>query len=100
VRWRQDINQMVAQMPPSPNLGYYIPNYREINGSHCLTVVTFGDTGIKEAKLTSVETFVNNLLDFSGKKPVIRALELSRERSPITTVADWVAKWIGEMGLF
>lgn len=99
-RWRQDINQMVAQMPPSPNLGYYIPNYREINGSHCLTVVTFGDTGIKEAKLTSVETFLDNLLDFSGKKPVIRALEQSREKSPITTVSDWVAKLIGQAGLF
>jgi len=100
VLWRQDINQMVAQMPPSPNLGYYIPNYREINGSHCLTIVTFGDTGIKEAKLLGVETFVDNLLDFSGKKAVIRAHEQSREKAPIKTVSDWVAKLIGQAGLF
>ncbi|MFT3858939.1 MAG: pectin acetylesterase-family hydrolase [Aquabacterium sp.] len=100
-RWRQDINDnLVARMPPSPNLGYYIPNYREINGSHCLTVVTFGDTGIKEAKLTSVETFVDNLLDFSGKKPVIRSLEQSREKPPATTVSDWIARLIGESGIF
>src|SRR5690606_24054304 len=78
VLWRQDINQMVAQMPPAPHLGYYLPNCREINGSHCLTIVTFGDTGIKEAKLLGVETFVDNLLDFSGKKAVIRAPEQSR----------------------
>jgi hypothetical protein len=99
-RWRKDINEMVAQMPPLANLGYYAPNYREINGSHCLTVVTFGDTGIHEAKLASVETFLDNLLDFSGKKPVIRALEQNRDKAKATTVLDWVAQLIGKSGLF
>jgi hypothetical protein len=99
-RWRQDIGNLVAHLPASPNLGYFLPNYREINGSHCLTIVTFGDTGIKEAKLQDVGTFVDNLLDFSGKKPVIRSLEQSRERSPATTVSDLVAKLIGQAGIF
>ncbi len=99
-RWRQDIGNLVAHLPASPNLGYFLPNYREINGSHCLTIVTFGDTGIKEARLQDVGTFVDNLLDFSGKKPVIRALEQSRERSPATTVSDLVAKLIGQAGIF
>jgi hypothetical protein len=98
-RWRQDIQTLIGQLPASPNLGWFMPNYREINGSHCLTIVTFGDTGIKEQKLQDVGTFVDNLLDFSGKKPVIRAVEQSREKSPATTLADWVAKWIGQAGL-
>ena len=63
-------------------------------------MVTFGDTGIKEARLTSVETFQDNLLDFSGKKPVIRALELSREKPKATTISDWIARLIGESGIF
>jgi hypothetical protein len=99
-RWRQDIGNLVAHLPASPNLGWYLPNYREINGSHCLTIVTFGDTGIKEQKLQDVGSFVDNLLDFSGKKPVIRALEQSRERAPATTVADLVAQLIGKAGIF
>ncbi|MBI5924356.1 MAG: hypothetical protein HY836_02045 [Aquabacterium sp.] len=99
-RWRQDINTMVAHLPAGPNLGYYLPNYREINGAHCLTIVTFGDTGIKEAKLAGVGTFLDNLLDFSGKKPVIRSLELSREKAPATSLTDLVAQLIGKAGLF
>ncbi len=99
-RWRQDIGNLVAHLPASPNLGWYLPNYREINGSHCLTIVTFGDTGIKEQKLQDVGSFVDNLLDFSGKKPVIRALEQSRERAPATTLSDLVAQLIGKAGIF
>lgn len=100
-RWRQDIDGLVAHMPANaPNIGYFIPNYREINGSHCLTIVTFGDTGIKERKLADVGSFVDNLLDFSGKTPVIRAYEQSRVKAPATTLSDLVAQLIGKAGLF
>jgi hypothetical protein len=99
-RWRQDIGSLVAHLPASPNLGYYLPNYREINGSHCLTIVTFGDTGIKEQKLQDVGSFVDNLLDFSGRKPVIRAFEQNRNREPATTLSDLVAQLIGKAGIF
>ena len=102
-RWRQDIGNLVGHMPSiteAPNMGYYIPNYRQINLSHCLTIVTFGDTGIKERKLASVEVFLNNLLDNSGKTPVIRALELSRVKAAASNFPDWVAQLIGKSGLF
>jgi len=100
-RWRQDIDGLVAHMPANaPNIGYFLPNYREINGSHCLTIVTFGDTGIKERRLADVGTFVDNLLDFSGKTPVIRAYEQSRVKAPATTLSDLVAQLLGKAGLF
>ncbi|MFT3858940.1 MAG: pectin acetylesterase-family hydrolase [Aquabacterium sp.] len=98
-RWRQDINEMVAHMPASANMGYYLPNYREINKSHCLSIVTFGDTGIREARIASLETFLNNLLDFSGKKPVLRVQEQSREKQPPSSLMDLVARWIAQSGL-
>ncbi|MDE2401248.1 MAG: hypothetical protein KGL90_06250 [Burkholderiales bacterium] len=97
-RWRQDINTWVAHMPSSANLGYFLPNYRQINESHCLTIVTFGDTGIKERNLASVGTFVDNLLASSG--PVIRAQEVSRIKAAATTLSDLVAQLIGKAGLF
>jgi hypothetical protein len=99
-RWRQDIDNLIAHMPASPNMGYYIPNYRQINLSHCLTIVTFGDTGIKEKKLANVGKFVDNLLDNSGKTPVIRAFELSRIKAAASNFPDWVAQWIGKSGIF
>ena len=63
-------------------------------------MVTFGDTGIKEHGLKDVGTFVDNLLDFSGQKPVIRAFELSREKPPASNLSDLVAQLIGKAGLF
>ena len=99
-RWRQDINTTVAHMPAAFNMGYYLPNYREINASHCLTIVTFGDTGIKERNLAGVGTFLDNLLDNSGKKPVIRAQEVSRVKAAATALTDMVAQLIGKAGLF
>ena len=100
VRWRQDIGNLITHLPASPNLGYFIPNYREINFSHCLTIVTFGDTGIKERKLADVGVFVDNLLDTSGKNPVIRAVEQSRVKAPATNLLDLVAQLIGQAGIF
>jgi hypothetical protein len=99
-RWRQDIDNTLAHLPAAKNLGYFIPNYREINMSHCLTIVTFGDTGIKESKLADVGTFVDNLLDNSGKTAVIRAKEVSRVKAPATNLLDLVAQLIGKAGLF
>jgi hypothetical protein len=100
VRWRQDINTTLAHFPTGDNTGYFIPNYRQINKSHCLTIVTFGDTGIKEANLANVGTFVDNLLDFSGRNPVIRAFELNRVKAPATNLSDLIAQIIGKAGLF
>jgi Pectinacetylesterase len=98
-RWRQDINNLLGRMPEGANLGYYVPNYRELNESHCLTIVTFGDTGIKESKLVSVETFLDNLLDFKSGKPVMRAVEQSRIKQAATNLGDWIAQWLAKSGL-
>jgi hypothetical protein len=72
VKWRQEIQPWLASMASS-NVGYYIPNKRVINGSHCTTIVTFGGSSIVEKGFRSVGVFVNNLLD--GEGPVMRAYE-------------------------
>ncbi|MDO9237060.1 MAG: pectin acetylesterase-family hydrolase [Aquabacterium sp.] len=97
-RWRLDINTTLAHMPLSGNLGYYMPNYRAIKKSHCLSIVTFGDTGIKERNLEGVGSFVDNLLDTSGAY-VIRAQEASHTQSPPNTLIDFIARLIGLSGL-
>jgi hypothetical protein len=60
-------------MQPQSNVGYYVPYRRGLIKSHCLTIATFAQTGIKEANLPNVGAFVDNLLDSS--KPLIRAVE-------------------------
>lgn len=93
-KWRQELTPWVAQMETQPNIGYYIPNKRELNGSHCLTIVTFGGTSIVERGLSSVKSFVDNLLDGTG--PVMRAWE-SNPTSQRVLLSDWFADWIAPL---
>jgi hypothetical protein len=94
-KWRQEIKPWMAQLDGLSNVGYYVPNQRDIKGSHCLTIVTFGGTSIVEKKLNSVGRFVDNLLD--GKGPVMRAYETNptTQRVLLTDMfADWIAKLV------
>ncbi|WP_298008922.1 pectin acetylesterase-family hydrolase [uncultured Aquabacterium sp.] len=93
-KWRQELTPWVAQMETQPNIGYYIPNKRELNGSHCLTIVTFGGTSIVERGLSSVKSFVDNLLDGTG--PVMRAWE-SNSTSQRVLLSDWFADWLAPL---
>lgn len=93
-KWRQEITPWVAQMETQPNIGYYIPNKREINGSHCLTIVTFAGTSIVEAGLHDVGRFVDNLID--GKGTPMRAFE-KNPSSQRVLLSDWFADLIAPL---
>lgn len=40
-RWKQDQDALVNQLKSYPNFSYFIPHHREINASHCSTIITF-----------------------------------------------------------
>ena len=88
VKWRQELRPWIAQMNTQPNIGYYIPNKREMNDSHCLSIVTFGGTSILDKGLLSVGTFLDNLLD--GKGTPIRAYE-DKPTAQRVLLSDWFA---------
>jgi Pectinacetylesterase len=95
VKWRQELATWRDMLDTQPNVGYYVPNARDINGSHCLTIVTFGGTSIVERGLRSVETFLNNLLD--GKGTPLRAWEEkpTTQRVLLSDMfADWLAQYV------
>jgi hypothetical protein len=94
VKWRQEIAPWLADMKPHSNIGYYIPNKRDINGSHCTTIVTFGGTSIVEKKLKSVGEFLDNLLD--GKGAVMRAYEENPTTQRVL-LSDMFADWIAPL---
>lgn len=87
-KWRQELIPWIAQMEAQPNIGYYIPNKREMNGSHCLTIMTFAGTSIVEASLHDVGRFVDNLLD--GQGTPMRAFERN-PTSQRVLLSDWIA---------
>ncbi len=70
--WDADTQLLAGMYATRPNLAYYIPYWREINDSHCTTVVNFVGSGI-EAQQLDLATWVAELLDDS--KPLRSAIE-------------------------
>lgn len=95
-KWRQDLGPWLDSLKGRPNIGWYAPNGRNINQAHCLTIVTFGGTGIDELKIDGVGSFLDNLLADSG--PVMRAAEADRSTRPMS-FSDLLAYLIGALNL-
>ena len=72
-KWQPELKTWTDAMRPYPNMGFYVPYKRNLLGSHCLTIVGFGGTAIKDANIKSVEVFLDNLISRSGA--VIKAYE-------------------------
>jgi hypothetical protein len=89
VKWRQEMKPWLAGMT-STNVGYYIPNQRNINGSHCTSIVTFAGTSIVERNLKDVGKFVDNLL---GTGTVMRAYENNPTKQRVN-LSDWFADFV------
>ena len=49
-----------------------MPYFRNVNDSHCLTIIDFSGTGIEAAGIASVGSFVDNALD---RGPPMRTVE-------------------------
>ena len=75
-KWAPEVSKWVDAMKPYPNVGYYVPYYRDFLKSHTLSLVTFSGTAIKEANIASLNTVVDNLIDGTGTP--IRAFETAR----------------------
>jgi hypothetical protein len=72
--WHQDINRMVKQLDQVPNFAYYIPYYRNLNESHCSTIVEFENSDIQERPdMPKLRDFIDHLLD--DDTPLTSAIE-------------------------
>ena len=69
--WDADTQLLVEQYETRDNLHYFIPYYRNINDSHCTTVLNFVGSDIQERNMTLAQ-WIN---DFVGDKPVESMIE-------------------------
>jgi hypothetical protein len=96
--WRQDIAQWTPTLDTQPNISYWIPFYRDFNGSHCMTIVDFSGTGIEDQGYADLLPFINSNLN---RGPVLRrtevdqASDLSRPVSIALTILDIVLSLFG-----
>jgi hypothetical protein len=71
-RWWPDIAQWTAGLMAYANVSYHVPYFRNVNDSHCLTIIDFSGTGIESAGIPSVAPFADNTLD---RGPPMRNVE-------------------------
>jgi hypothetical protein len=69
--WDADTKLLTDLYATRDNLKYFIPYYRDINDSHCTTVLNFVGSDIQERDMTLAQ-WVN---DFVGDKPVESMIE-------------------------
>ena len=69
--WDADTQLLTAMYDQRDNLDYYIPYWRELNSSHCTTLITFAGSEIQERGL-DLAVWVD---DFVHDRPVESAIE-------------------------
>jgi len=69
--WDADTQLLVGAYDTRDNLYYFLPYYRQINDSHCTTVLNFAGSDIEDHDMTLAQ-WVN---DFVGDKPVESMME-------------------------
>lgn len=75
-RWWEDTQQLVELHDRYDNLAYYIPFWRELNNSHCATLVEWAGTEIEEDGV-DLEAYLRQVLDDGA--PLTSHLEEARE---------------------
>lgn len=60
--WAEDIDRMLYQYDGLPNFSYFIPYFRDMNESHCTTIVEFTGTEILDTGIDAGD-FIEDMLD-------------------------------------
>jgi hypothetical protein len=69
--WKGDTQLLVDEYATRDNLYYFLPYYRDINDSHCTTVLNFVGSDIEDHHMTLAQW----VSDFVGDKPIESMLE-------------------------
>lgn len=70
--WGSDTKLLVNLYNERDNLGYYLPYWRALNDSHCVSIATYQDTNIEELDM-DLSDYVDELFD--DNVPVGRYME-------------------------
>lgn len=74
--WAVDTQKLRRQLAQEPNFGGYFPYFRDLNESHCATIVDLENADIQEADL-ELGDLIDSVLDGSG--PVQEGFEEDQE---------------------
>lgn len=86
-RWQQDIDHWLPVLATRSNVSWYLPWYRNLVGSHCLSIVDFSNTGIEDRGIASFSSFVDNTLDRGSPMRAREAANVADTQRPLSPAA-------------
>ena len=63
--WGKDTRRLRDTLAGLDNFGYYLPMFRDVNESHCSSIIEFANADIQEQGL-ELDDFIASVLDGSG----------------------------------
>ncbi|RZJ08077.1 MAG: hypothetical protein EOP39_14725 [Rubrivivax sp.] len=98
-RFQQDIDHWLPALGTRPNIGWYVPWYRNLVGSHCLSIIDFSNTGIEAQRVASFASFVDNTLDRGAPMRVREAANAADAQRPLSVPATVMGFLLGLFGV-
>ncbi len=90
-RWQQDIDQWLPTLAGRSNVSWYLPWYRNLIGSHCLSIIDYSNTGIEARGIASFGSFVDNTLDRGTPMRAREAANVADTKRPMSVAATLVS---------
>jgi hypothetical protein len=70
--WQPELATYRSALTGAQNISYFQPFFRNVNASHCLTIIDFSGTGIQELGIVDVNTVIDDTLN---RGPIVQAAE-------------------------
>lgn len=86
-RWWPDLARWSAELAGYDNVSFHQPYFRNVNDSHCLTIIDFSGTGIESAGVDSLASFVDAALD---RGAIMRNVEPENRDDFTQELSPWV----------
>jgi hypothetical protein len=83
-RWQPDVAAWAADLQLQANAAFHVPFFRNVNSSHCLTIIDFSGTGIEEAGIADLTPFVDSTLERGAVMRTVEADQVSDYFQPLS----------------
>ena len=86
-RFQHDIDHWLPALGTRSNVAWYLPWYRNLVGSHCVSIIDYSNTGIEAQGIASFASFVDNTLDRGTPMRVREAANAADAQRPLSAPA-------------
>ena len=82
--WQPELATFRSSLTGVQNVAYYQPFFRNVNASHCLTIIDFSGTGIQELGIADLNTVIDDTLNRGPNLQVVEQDHFSDYIQPLS----------------